>query len=325
MAIAKAVAIGLALVALALAAATQWLSRRVEARFPPAGQFAQAGGLRIHYIDITAGPDADLAPMVFLHGAGGNARDLHGAFADSFRGRARMVFPDRPGAGYSQRGSGAMAAPDEQAKIVAALMDSLGIGRAVIVGHSLGGAVAAAFGVLFPERTAGLVFIAPATHPWPGGDVTWYYDWVNLPVLGRLFSETLAVPAGNLLYRRALKSVFAPDPTPADYPGRSGTRLVLRPANFRANAADVGGLHANVSRLATRYGEISAPVLIVTGDRDNVVLPDIHSQGLKRAIPHARLVWLEGAGHMPPYVATRAVADEIATLQQEIRAPAATR
>lgn len=303
-----------------LVVATQWLSRRVEARFPPIGDFATVGGLRIHHADIQAGPDADLLPMVFLHGASGNARDLMGAFRGSFEGRARMIFPDRPGAGYSERGSPAMAAPREQARIVAGLMDQLGVDRAIIVGHSLGGAVAAAFGVLYPQKTAGLVFISPATHPWPGGGVTWYYDWVNVPVLGWLFSETLAIPAGNLLYRGALKSVFAPDRVPGDYPERSGTRLVLRPANFRANAADVGQLYGNVESMAKRYGEIAAPTVVVTGDKDDVVLAEVHSEGLKRDIAGSRLVWLENTGHMPPYTATAAIVAEIERLNGEIAA-----
>ncbi len=310
MTLAKPVFLGFVLVILLLVLATQWLTRRVEARFPPIGKFATVDGVRLHYIDVPA-DRPDLAPMIYLHGASGNARDLHGALAGPLSGRARMIFPDRPGAGYSQRGGPEMAAPDRQAQLIAGLMRELGLERAVIVGHSLGAAVATAFAVAFPARTQGLVLISPATHPWPGGDITWYYDLVNTPVIGRIFTETLAIPLGSLVYREALKGVFTPNKVPRDYPERSGTRLVLRPANFRDNAADVGELFEHVTRLSKRYGEIEAPTVIITGDADTVVLPEIHSAGLARDIAGSRLVTLPRTGHMPPYPKTDAIIAEI--------------
>jgi len=309
----------LALTAAALFVATQWLARRVEVRFPPIGEFATVDGVRLHFVDVPA-TSPDLHPIVFLHGASGNVRDLMGAFRQPLEGRARMLFIDRPGAGYSERGGDGMSDPARQAGLVAGLMQARGIERAIVVGHSLGGAVAAAFAVEHPQMTAGLVFIAPATHPWPGGKVTWYYDWVNFPVLGRVFAQLLAVPAGNLLYRNALKGVFAPEPVPPQYAEVSGTRLVLRPASFRHNAADVGMLYGNVERLAKRYSEIEAPTVILTGDKDDVVLAEIHSEGLKRDIAGSRLVWLERTGHMPPYTKTAEIVAEIERVDAEIDA-----
>lgn len=313
-----------AVLALGAALATQLLSRNVERRFPPLGEFAETDGIRLHYFDIPAGPSADLAPMVFVHGASGNARDLMGAFGDRLKGRGRMIFVDRPGAGYSGRTGGNDAAPDLQAGYVAALLDRLAIGKAVIVGHSLGGAITAAFAVQHPEKTAGLVFIAPATHPWPEAQISWYYKLANLPVLGALFAHTVAVPFGNLKYRSVVREVFAPDRVPNSYSHRSATRLVLRPANFLHNARDVGDLHANVERLSLRYGEIRAPTVIITGDRDNTVLADIHSVGLQRDIEGARLVWLENTGHMPTYSATDQIIAEIERLNADIRSKPAS-
>jgi pimeloyl-ACP methyl ester carboxylesterase len=301
-----------------LIAASRLLAWQAEARFPPLGEFAVIDGVRLHYIDIPADGRGDLPPIVFLHGASGNARDLHGAFAQDLTGRARLIFPDRPGSGYSERGSDDMAAPDAQARLIAGLLQHLGVERAIVVGHSLGSAVAAAFAVGHPQQTAGLVFIAPATHPWPGGDVTWYYDVANLPLVGRLFTETLAIPFGNLLYRSAIKGVFAPNKVAPDYALRSGTQLVLRPDNFRHNALDVGQLFAHVERLSPSYRTISAPAVIITGDADSVVRADIHSIGLKRDLPDASLVWLAGTGHAPPYTATREIVMEIERLAERI-------
>ncbi|MGO8126822.1 alpha/beta fold hydrolase, partial [Rhizobium ruizarguesonis] len=57
---------------------------------------------------------------------------------------------------------------------IARLMEKRGIEKEIIVGHSFGGAITAAFGLRHPDKTAGLLFLAPATHPWPGG-IDWYY------------------------------------------------------------------------------------------------------------------------------------------------------
>lgn len=308
-----------------LYAISQFMSWRVERQFPPSGQFAQVDGVRLHYFDLPPGDDADLPPMVFIHGASGNARDLMGAFVPALEGRARLLFVDRPGAGYSQRGPGDGASPEAQAKLIAGLMDEIGIGKAIIVGHSLGGAITAAFALNHADKAHGLAFIAPATHPWPGGEITWYYDIAGLPLAGRVFSELLAVPLGNLVYRRAAKAVFKPEKMPPDYPRLSATRLVLRPDNFRHNAADVGRLFANVSRMAERYSEIDLPTVIITGDSDDVVLADIHSTGLERDIAGARLVWLDKGGHMPSYTRTNEIIVELERLASVMTADASTR
>lgn len=314
----------LAALAFLLMTVSFFLERRVEARFPPAGAFADIDGTPIHYIDVPAGPAADLAPMVFIHGAGGNARDLHGAFAEPLAGRGRMVFVDRPGAGYSGRAGARDTAPDAQANYVAGLMDRLGMPDAIVIGHSLGAAVAAAFAVDHPGKTAGLVLLAPATHPWPGGGIGWYWRIANLPVVGWLFAQAIAAPFGHLLYRRAVRAVFRPNRMPADYGLRSATRLVLRRENFMHNARDVGQLNGHVARLSPRYREIVAPTVIITGDSDGTVSPELHARALERDIAGSRLVWLRDTGHMATYTATGEIIAEIERLNRPIAGKAAS-
>ncbi len=98
-------------------------------------------------------PDtADLPPLVFIHGASGNLLDQIGAFLLPLEGRAEMLFVDRPGHGYSERGGPENAFPSGQADAIAKLMEKRGIEKAIIVGHSFGGAIAASFGVHHPEK-----------------------------------------------------------------------------------------------------------------------------------------------------------------------------
>jgi pimeloyl-ACP methyl ester carboxylesterase len=182
-------------------------------------------------------------------------------------------------------------------------MELKGIDRAIIVGHSLGGAIAASFAVFHPEKTAGLLFLAPATHPWPGG-VDWYYNLAAMPCVGWLFTRTLSLPAGMAMMDGATNAVFSPNQRRDRYVEEGAPALVLRPENFRNNAIDVAGLNSYVTRISPRYREIIAPTVVVTGDSDPIVLQEIHSQGLARDIAGSELVMIRDLGHKPDYVVT---------------------
>jgi pimeloyl-ACP methyl ester carboxylesterase len=286
----------------ALAGVTRAGSWLIERRSPPLGDFADVDGARIHHVHVPAPANADLPPVVFIHGASANLRDQMLPLRPLLEGRAEMVFFDRPGFGWSERGQG-NDTPSGQANTIAALMDRLGIEKAIIVGHSFGGAIAAAFAREHPDKTLGLVFISPATHPWPGGATAWYYKLTTIPVIGWLFSETLAYPAGTLRMTGATACVFAPNKVPDGYVTEVSVPLVLRPSAFRSNATDVAGLYRHVLGAAPHYRRIEAPTVVISGDRDKVVYATIHSVGLGRDIPGADLVWVHNLGHKPDWIA----------------------
>ncbi len=290
---------------------TKIYTQVIENQFPAIGEFADVGGYKIHFVDVPAGDNADLPPMVFIHGASGNLRDQKLAFEEPLKGRGRMIFVDRPGHGYSDRGGDDNNLPSKQAEAIAALLDNLKVSKAIIVGHSFGGSITAAFAVHFPEKVKGLVFLAPATHPWPGADVSWYYNIASMPVAGYLFTELLALPAGLLQMKSGIKSVFSPNKPPNQYFEISGSELVLRPDTFRNNARDVATLHENVTKLSPRYTDIMAPTVIITGDSDDIVLAHIHSKGLERDISGAQLIEFKGIGHKPDYAVNKAAIEAI--------------
>jgi pimeloyl-ACP methyl ester carboxylesterase len=280
----------------------------IEDSYPPAGSFVGREGERTHFVDMHPGTGTDIPVILFVHGASGNLNDQRTPFAPALEGKARLIFVDRPGHGYSQR-AGAET-PAQHAERYAQLLDELGIKTVTVVGHSLGAASAAAFAVNYPDRVKGLVLVAPATHPWPTG-VAWYYKLAALPVIGRLFTETLVLPIGLQSLASASQSVFKPQSVPVDYLEHASIAMVLRPKIFRNNARDVVGLNDFVTVFSKRYQEIVAPTVIITGDTDDVVSPAIHSIGLERDVVGSELIILSGVGHKPEYVATQTVVDAI--------------
>lgn len=322
-----AIAIFLPLAVLASGFAfTQWKVSQFEQAYPNIGTRTDVGGYALNSVDLPAGPDADLPPIVFIHGASGNLRDQLFAFRKPLEGRARLIFVDRPGYGYSDRGGPENDTPAGQADAIATLLKAKGITRAIIVGHSLGGAVAASFGVLHPDMTAGLLFLSAATHPWNGG-VDWYYDLAATPVIGTIFRDTLLLPIGESRIVSGSRAVFAPNPMPPQYVANTEPGLILRPSSFYANATDVSGLNAFVKTMAPRYREISAPTVIITGDSDDIVAEEIHSIGLKRDIRNSELIWLKNVGHKTDYVANDiaiAAIEKLAGKRRDLEALAAT-
>jgi pimeloyl-ACP methyl ester carboxylesterase len=301
--------IGLALLAAAVIAAgatiTALTIARIEAAHPPAGRFVEVEGGRLHVLELgrTDGAGELLWPVVLVHGASGNLGDLRLALGDRLAQSRRVVLVDRPGHGWSDRPGGARdASPARQAALIVQALERLGIERFVLLGHSLGGAVATAFALAYPDRLAGLVLLAPVTHPWRGG-LSWYNALLTTPVAGLVFAHALALPAGELLLESGAESVFAPQPMPQDYLRRAGIRLLLRPAEFIANAQDIAILKAFVTAQVPRYRDIAAPTVVLTGDADVTVSPQLHARAIAAAVPDARLVVLPGIGHMPQHVA----------------------
>jgi len=286
---------------------------RIETAYPAAGRLVPVAGGRIHVLEIEgANPVADRSPVVLLHGASSNLLDMRFALGDRLAAGRRVILVDRPGHGWSDRPAGS-SSPARQAALIAEALARVGADRFVLVGHSFGGTVAAAFARAFPDRVAGLVILAPVTHPWIGG-LAWYNALLSTPAVGPFLARTVGLGIGSLLLRQGALSVFAPQPMPPDYLDRAGIALLLRPTEMVANAQEIAGLKAFVTGEALHYRDIAAPTVVITGDADDIVSPRIHARAIAAAVPKARLVVLPGVGHMPQYSAADAVAAAIAAV-----------
>jgi pimeloyl-ACP methyl ester carboxylesterase len=291
-------------------------SRLIEQAHPPRGHFVEIGGLRQHVAEMG---DAAAPPVVLVHGAGCNLEDMRLALGERLAEHHRVIMVDRAGLGWSERqfwhDGRAGSSPASQAEILRGVLDCLGVERAIVVGHSWGGALATAFALDHPSRVVGLVLLAPPLYPL-SRSMTWLYALFATPVFGWLYARTLALPLGAPFIGVALGSAFLPQLPPRRYTGRTAALLLLRPAAFLANARDVADLAGHLEGLSTRYAYVAAPTVIMTGDRDLIVVPRRHAQAFAAAAPRARLVILPGIGHMLHHVAAERVVAEIETIAE---------
>jgi pimeloyl-ACP methyl ester carboxylesterase len=285
----------------------------IERLHRPRGRFIDVGGFPQHVIEMgTSAAAPGAPPIVVLHGAGSNLQDMHLALGEHLAARHRVIFVDRPGLGFSARKSGEGSSPSDQATVLRDLLDALDIDRAIVVGHSWGGTLALTFALDFPARVAGLVLVAPATHPglWP---MTRLNALLAGP-LGWFFARTVALPFGVALIWPGSRTAFLPQTIPAGYVRRSAAMLVLRPPTLMANWADVGCLEAFLERQVQRYGALAVPTIVLAGDCDPLVPPSRHGEKLAAAAPGVKVVVLPGFGHMLHHAA----ADRVVAAVEEV-------
>jgi len=248
------------------------------------------GGL--FYFESRA-PRSRRPPLLLLHGAGG--RYAHWPPHLRRLPDTTVYAPDLPGHGNSQgapRPSIAAYAAD-----VLALVDALGLERAVVGGHSMGGAIALTLALDHPDRLAGLLLVAS------GGRLR-----VSPDILGGL--QTNFEATVDLIVERAFGPHAPPDLI------RLGRRQLLKcpPAVIHADYAACDAFD-----VLPRLSEIHTPTLVLVGTADQMT-PGKYARHLAENIPGAQLALVEGAGHMVALEAPQKVAalvdDWLQTLEE---------
>jgi pimeloyl-ACP methyl ester carboxylesterase len=288
--------------------------------YPAQGRMIEVTGAKLHVLDI--GPREAAGPaVVMIHGASSNLEAMRGPLGDTLAGDYRVILIDRPGHGWSTRARLEDSTPAIQGRMIDEALEKLGVGSAIFVVHSWSGALGARMALDYPKRVAGLVMLAPVAYPWRGG-VGWYNKAVAMPVIGPLLAYTITLPLGILLAGPGARGVFLPQTMPQNFVADSATPLLLRPREFLANARDLMTLKSAVDEQAPRYGEIKAPVVVISGDVDKTVTTSIHSRPFARAVSDAKLIVLPEVGHMIQYAAPELVIAEVDAMIGE-RAPRA--
>lgn len=268
-------------------------TRAAEESHPPLGDIFKVNGVAVHFTDEGQGP-----PLILIHGAGGNLRDFTFQLAGKLAKTNRVLAFDRPGHGYTGRIHAQGESPLEQAKLLAAAADKLGIGKALVCGYSLGGAVALAWAQLRPEFVKGLLLISAVSHPWPGGVGLLYGSAAHI-VTAPFVVPGISAFAPDSLVKSTLESVFRPLAPPEGYLDYIGAGLSLRPQSVLANARQVYRLKAHMIAMSRNYAALEMPIEILHGEEDRSVYASIHAEQLVMEAQNARYTPLPGIGHSP--------------------------
>ncbi|MEO1563637.1 MAG: alpha/beta hydrolase [Pseudomonadota bacterium] len=277
-----------------------------EANFPPEGEIIIVDASAVHAVVQGEGPD-----VVLIHGANGNARDFTLSFAGQLAERGyRVITFDRPGFGYSDpvyEDPGSLTA--QAARLVAAA-NVLEADQPIVLGHSLGGAVAMAWATQHPDNISGLIPLSAVTNFWPGPTDA-LYRYTN-SFFGRIFiNPGIAAFLPQSYIDRVMDIVFVPQTIPDGFPEHIGAPLTIRRSSISVSAAERVELKDNVLELVPFYEDITVPVEILHGDADLTVSWVLHSEKLATQIDGANLTLLEGIGHMPHHHTPDAVLDAI--------------
>lgn len=230
--------------------------------------------------------------LLFLHGFGESVVTWQGVF-DRLARRHAALAVDLPGFGLSDKPSGPYDFPSQLLRVEAVLDGTRG--PVVVIGHSMGGQLAAGLALARPDRVVAAVLLAPAG------------DSVGL---GGLVDSLGASGAAAIGWWEAARAWALPVHAPAwlDDGPLAGYEPLADPA-FRAAATSVAE-DFDFAALRERFAEIRQPVLLLWGTLDPVV-PYAVGERLARTIPCTRLVTFPRTFHRPQAIHPEEVAAAI--------------
>ena len=297
-------------VAIALAAFLKWAAAKTRAaalyaeqQIPAIGRMVSLPHTQVHVVERGQARPG-VPALLMVHGLAGQLHHFHYGLMAPFEGETRVVAVDRPGSGYSTREAGHAITLQDQADVLAALIDELGLGQPVVVGHSLGGALALTLALRHPGKVRALALIAPATHTPDKVPAAFRGIDIELAWLQRWVANTVAVPFAAMQRDRIMGMIFGPEAVPAGYDVRGGGLLSLRPAHIVAAAEDLQALPKHLPAIEAMYAQFNSrepalPIHILYGRGDRILDPAFHGEAFVAKVPRAKLTLVDG-GHMLP-------------------------
>ena len=159
----------------------------------------------------------------------------------------------------------------------------------------------------------GVVMLAAPFYPWEGPG-NWYNRLVTKPVIGALFAHLVLTKYGLGQLDAGVAGNFYPEPVLPNYNEDTGLAAILQPKPFIANAVYSLHLSQDLAKMQHDYEKITAPLLLVTGNRDQTVNAKRNSVRLHETMPQSALIYLRGVGHMLHHTQTAIIADAVLEL-----------
>jgi pimeloyl-ACP methyl ester carboxylesterase len=254
-----------------------------------ASQFMPIAGMQVHYKD--EGPRNDPMPIVLLHGTSSSLHTWDG-WADALKTQRRVIRFDLPAFGLTGPSPDHNYSIENYASTVISILDKLGVEHCLLGGNSLGGYIAWATAVLYPQRIKQLVLVDASGYPFKSDSVPIGFKIAQTPVLNTLMKEVLP----RFLVKDSVENVFG-DPT------RVTPELVNRYFELTTRAGNRQALverfkQTRPGEFSKRVSEIKIPTLILWGQRDHLI-PAAIADRFHQDIATSTLVRFETLGHVP--------------------------
>ena len=253
-------------------------------------RFIDVDGVRVHYQE--AG-DKHAPALVLIHGFASSTLVWSKVFLKLAEAGYRVIALDLLGYGYSAKPRNGEYTIAGQAKLLTRLLDTLGIPRALFVGSSYGGAVAATCALDYPDRVEKLILVGTVNNNRPLA-----FTLLRLfgsPLFGDVVSPLLI--GSRRLLRRRMKQVYDRHEWVLDERRVDARHLPLRAAGTqRAIIRTVRGWDAE--RISREAHLITQPTLLLWGENDQEI-PLADGARLHEEIPGSRLIIFLECGHLP--------------------------
>lgn len=249
-----------------------------------ASRFATVDGVLVHYRDEGVGP-----PLVLIHGTSSSLHTWDG-WVEKLSAHRRIVRLDLPGFGLTGPAADKDYSAARYARLVAALLDQLGIGSADIAGNSLGGRVALTLALDYPAHVRRLVLVDSSGLS--GQRPPKIFRLVRTPGLNYLVRWVTP----RMVFQNNVEEVFGDRSRVSDAIVDRYYELGRREGNRQAMIDRLS--HLSDPDLDGRLGEIHIPVLVEWGESDRWN-PVATAHRLNDKIAGSTLVTYANAGHVP--------------------------
>ena len=320
--------VAVVLIAFLLLSWFRWQAHRreiLDARTsaPASGQFVEAGGLRIFVQQL--GP-ADGPAVLFVHGTGAWSETWRESMQATADAGFHAIALDLPPFGFSQRPAGAHYSRPEQAGRILGVLDALHVRKAILVGHSFGAGATMEAVFIDPARIQGVVLVDGALGLKGQTDA----DDSGSPVVRGLLAATplrnalVATFLTNPGYTEKLLQKFVDNPAAAT-PAK--VRIYQQPLALEGSTVAIGDWlpvlvlpdRGSKSDRREAYRTLQVPVRLIWGAKDRITPLD-QGVDLAQLLPRARLVSIEGIGHIPQIEDSRRFSQALVGQLDDLRA-----
>ncbi len=264
----------------------------INSAVPPAyASYFLDNGIKIHYEDLGAG-----RPLVFIHGFAASM-DSWRFLVEPFKKDYRLVLMDLKGHGYSDRPIDGRYSLQDHADIVIELMKHLKLSGAILVGHSLGSAIALSAALKLhetdPRLVSGVILFAGSVDPYK---LPLLLRALRVPIIGWL---GLKLTPASFRTRMALKKAYYNGDKVTDSLVKMYAKYQKFPGTDYALLETAKGfVPPNLSQLKQQLKTLNIPVVNVYGADDEIISRE-SAEEVCTVLPRCRFVTVEDVGHIP--------------------------